>query len=93
MILNKILDSSEVLNLATLPETGGGRALIKAVENELALKRVEYEDHPRIDDADIRRDLRFQAGAIWAFKKVLGLSGDAQAIINRQSPVDQVEKH
>jgi hypothetical protein len=90
MILNKILDSSEVLNLATLPETGGGRALIKAVEKELELKREEYEDHPRIDDADIRRDLRFQAGAIWAFKKVLGLSRDAQAIISqteKQTPL------
>lgn len=86
MILNKILDSNEILNLATLSDTGGGRALIKAVEHELTLKRVENEDHPRIDDMDIRKDFRFQAGAIWAFKKVLGLSSDAQGIIN------QVEK-
>lgn len=62
MKLKNALTDDEILQLARLPETGSGTALLKVLMFEEAKAQEDYNQNPMV--ADDKRDFRYKAGLI-----------------------------
>lgn len=81
MNLKKILADDEILQLAQLPETGAGRALLRVIDCELTRIRCEFEENPVI--AEGKNDFRFKAGVIAGLKIASEASKNARLMVEK----------
>ena len=79
MKLKNALNDDEVLELARLPETGPGAALLKFMEFELVRAQRDYDENPMLSND--KKDFRFKAGLIAGIKLAKQASSNARQMV------------
>ena len=70
--------NADILNVAAAEQVGASRSVLSAVQRLMDRTRETNEDNPREDSADLRNDIRFKQGMIYACKRILDLPGKAR---------------
>lgn len=81
--LGKLLsDETECVNLAGVPETGAGKAFLKAITNRRDTERLTLELNPR-EAREIKNDYRYKLGLIAALNWVLDLPKEVNEVLRK----------
>lgn len=80
---NYIPEGKYYQHIADIRQVGYARAFLDGVEAKRDQVRALNENNPQICDDDITKDIRFRAGAVWAFNWVLALPDVARDIVLR----------
>ena len=80
----KRLGEDEIIILANAMDVGAVKIIVKLLKGIRDEERQYIEEHPRMDDADIRNDWRYKVGSISRMNDVLSLPQVARQIVEKR---------
>jgi hypothetical protein len=75
-------DGQELRDVAEARTLRGARILLDIVGKVRDELRKEAEDHPQLNDNDLRKDMRYRLGQVEALNRVLRLPDEAAEYLN-----------
>lgn len=87
-ISNYIKDGRQFIHVANIRQIGAARELLNAVQIKRDELREQKETRPMMCPDNLKKDMVFQTGAIWALNWVLSLPEEARKFIDKL-PNDQ----
>lgn len=70
-------------NLSDIRQVGVARVFIEAVEIKRDEIRNQTESKPQFSPEDLRKDIVFLSGAVWALNWVINLPDEVRKVISR----------